>query len=439
MTSTTATFGPVHLAQGVTKRHVLCYLFAALISIGMFTYLMSLTPYILKVNLGIPEEQHGRVIGNLQFLQEIVIILSISWWGAMSDRFGRRAIYIVGWVLMALAYAIYSYATSLPQLFAFRIVYALAIAATTTNLAAILADYPQDHSRGKMTGIAFLLNGLGAAAFFGGLNQLPKIYQTQGADELMAGRYAYLTVAAIAFLAAFVMTGLKPGRPEGVEPKTPILQLLRDGMRAARNKRIAVSYLAAFAARADMAIVTLFMILWIVQAGNAAGMTPAEAQGRAGIYVAIYSLAALFTAPIVGIIADRIDRLTLTIGCFTIATIGYGALGLSSDVLSFTGMIPALTMAGIGQSCTAMSITVLLAQQCPEDIRGSVFGVQSFFGALGILAISWGGGQLFDLVAPGAPFIAVALANAVVFIIAAALRMRERTAGYPATRTQTQE
>ena len=36
---------------------------------------------------------------------------------------------------------------------------------------------------------------------------------SQGVDELWSGRYAYLTVAGIAFLAAIVMTGLKPGRP----------------------------------------------------------------------------------------------------------------------------------------------------------------------------------------------------------------------------------
>jgi len=429
--STTGSFGPVLLAKGVSTRHVLCYLFAALISIGMFTYLMSLTPYILKVNLGIPEDQHGRVIGNLQFLQEIVVMASIGWWGALSDRIGRRNTYIIAWLVMFTAYGIYAFATSLPGLFMLRIVFALGVAATTTNLSALLADYPLDQSRGKFTGIAFLLNGLGAAIFFGVLNQLPSMYQAQGADEIWAGRYAYLTIAAVAFVAAIVMTGLKPGLPEEAkekEGKVPLMQLMREGLHAAKDRRIGLSYIAAFAARADMAIVTLFMILWVIQAGGAAGMSPAEAQGRAGIYVGVYSLAALVAAPIVGIIADRIDRLTLNIGAFTVAAIGYFWLGLSTDVLSFGGMIPALLVAGFGQSSVAMAITVLLAQRCPPEIRGSVFGVQSFFGAIGILAIAWGGGQLFDLVAPGAPFIAVAACNALVLLTALTLRMQEQAA-----------
>jgi len=313
-------------------------------------------------------------------------------------------------------------------------VFALGIGATATNLAALLADYSLDQSRGKFTGIAFVLNGLGAAAFFGGLNQLPSIYQSQGYDELWSGRYAYLFVAGIAFVAAIVMTGLKPGRPDEAgeaSDKKPLVQLVREGLRAAiANRRIGLAYIGAFAARADMAIVALFMILWVIQAGNAAGLTPAEAQGRAGIYVAVYSLAALGAAPVIGIIADRIDRLALTIGAFAVAACGYGWLGMSDDVMSFSTVIPPLIIAGIGQSSVAMAITVLLAQQCPPEIRGSVFGVQSFCGAVGILAISWGGGQLFDLVAPGAPFIAVACANALVLVTAIALRSSEQRHGH---------
>ncbi|MEJ2139520.1 MAG: MFS transporter [Gammaproteobacteria bacterium] len=428
MNSLNRSFGPVTLSAGVTPRHVLCYLFAALISIGMFTYLMSLTPYILKVNLGIPEAEHGRVIGNLQFLQEIVVIACIGWWGAMSDRFGRRAIYIVGWMLMGLAYTVYSFATTLTELFFLRIVFALAVAATTTNLSAILADYPQEPSRGKLTGIAFLLNGLGAVAFFAGLNKLPEIYQAQGASETWAGHYAYLTVAAIAFVAAVVMLGLKPGRPEGVEPKTPVLQLISEGVKAARNKRIGVAYFGAFAARADMAIITLYLILWVVQSGNAAGLSTAEAQARAGMFVGVCSLAAVVWAPLFGFVADKIDRLTLCVIGFGLAALGYAWLGMLDNVLSFAVVIPTLILVGVGQSSTQLACTVLLGEECPAAYRGSVFGVQAFFGAIGILAISWGGGQLFDRVGPASPFLAVAVANACVFGAAAVLRMRERAA-----------
>jgi len=327
---------------------------------------------------------------------------------------------------MVLAYSIYSFATSLTGLFALRIVFALAVAATSTNLAAIMADYPEDSSRGKLTGIAFLLNGLGAVAFFAGLSQLPTIFQGQGVSEVWAGRYSYLVVAGIAFLAAIVMTGLKPGRPEKLDPKTPILKLIKEGVKAGSNKRISIAYFAAFAARADMAIITLFLVLWVIQASGAAGLDTGAAQAQAGMFVGICSAAAVVWAPLFGILADRVDRLILTIIAFALATVGYAGLGLTSDILSLSVAIPALIFVGIGQSSTALAITVLLGQEAPEAIRGSVFGVQSFFGAIGILAISWGGGQLFDLVSPAAPFIAVALANLIVLVCAIACQISER-------------
>jgi len=52
--------------------------------------------------------------------------------------------------------------------------------------------------------------------------------------------------------------------------------------------------------------------------------------------------------------------------------------------------------------------------------------VQSFFGTIGFLAISWGGGQLFDLVSPAATFIAVALAKLIVLVCAIACQISER-------------
>ena len=417
MNSTSINFGPILLAPGVSRRHVACYLFAAGISIGLFTYLVSLSPYILTVNLGIPEAEQGRLMGNLQFLQEIVVILSISWWGAMSDRFGRRSIYVISWLIMGVAYLTYSFATSIPQLMAFRVIYALAIAASTTCLSAILADYPSEQSRGKFTGMAFILNGLGAVAFFAGLNQLPDIFQKNGVDELWSGHYAFLFAAALSFIASIVMIGLKPGRPEGVAPKTPISQLIREALKAAQNRRIGLAYFGAFAARADMIIITLFLVLWVVNASNAAGLTMGEAQARAGMFVGITSLAAVLWAPVFGIISDKINRLTAMIIAFGLAAIGYTWLGTLTNVESFSETIPALLFVGIGQSSTALASTVMLGQESPVKYRGSVFGMQNFFGALGILFISSAGGYMFDLIGPGTPFIAIGAANALVLIV----------------------
>ena len=419
--------GPIQLAPGVLPRHVLCYLFAAFISIGLFTYLIALTPYILRVNLGLPEVEHGRISGDLQFWQEIVALAVIGWWGAMSDRFGRRIIYIIGFAIIGIAYATYSFATSEPELIFYRLIFAGGIAATAALMSAILADYPAEQSRGKLTGIAFFLNGIGSVIFFVGLTRLPEIYASGGADDLWAGRYAYLTVAGLAFTAAIVMLGLKPGRPAATSEKTPVSRLMLEGLQAARNRRIGVAYLSSMAARADMAIITIFLTLWVISAGTAAGATTAEAIARAGMTVGIAQLSAVIWAPIFGYIADRIDRLLLLIIAFALAATGYGWIAAQTDILSMAAL-PALICLGMGQSSAILAATVLLGQEAPAEIRGSAFGMQSVFGAMGILLLSIAGGRLYDSVGPHAPFYAIAAANGAVFLVGLFVRSGESRA-----------
>lgn len=421
--------GPIRLAPGVRVRHVLCYLFAAWVSIGVFTYFTALTPYVLSVNLGLPQSEHGRISGDLQFWQEVVLLGAIGWWGALSDRWGRRSVYVAGFLVLALGYALYAFATSVPQLLAYRMVLGLGIAATAAMLSTIIGDYPENSSRGKLTGIAFFLNGVGSVIFFLGLTKLPLIFEQAGASQLWSGRYAYLCVGAICVVSGLVMLGLKPGRPDATAARVPLARLIADGVNAAiRSPRIALCYGSAFAARADMAIITIFITLWVAQSAATAGMTAPEATAKAGMVVGIAQGAALVWAPVFGVIGDRLNRITVLIVGFLLAVLGYGWVALLDDPAS-RAAIPALVLLGVGQSSTVLSSTLLLGQEAPAHIRGSVFGLQSFFGALGILAISAGGGRLYDDIGPHAPFAAMAAANGAILLWGIALRTLEPGSG----------
>lgn len=421
--------GPIRLAPGVRVRHALAYLFAAWVSIGLFTYFSALTPYILQVNLGLPRSEHGRISGDLQFWQEVVLLLTIGWWGALSDRWGRRPVYIAGFAILAVAYALYAFAMSPPELFAYRMLLGFGIAATAAMLSTVIGDYPDEGSRGRFTGVAFFLNGVGSVIFFLGLTKLPLVFEDAGASQLWAGRYSYLTVGGIALLAAIVMFGLKPGRPDAAAARVPLGRLIMEGLTAAlRSPRIALCYGSAFAARADMAIITIFVTLWVAQAAAGSGLSAPEAAARAGMVVGIAQGAALLWSPLFGIIGDKLSRVTVLIVGFLLAVVGYGWVGMIEDPAA-PASIPALVLLGMGQSSTVLASTLLLGQEAPAHIRGSVFGLQSFFGALGILVISAGGGRLYDAVGPHAPFIAMAAANGVIMLWGILLQAAERRAG----------
>lgn len=413
-----AKLGPVRLMPGVTRGHALSYLWAAFVSIGIFTYATSLLPYLLEVNVGVPPEQRGVVSGNLQFWQEVVALAVIGFFGAWSDRVGRRVVYIIGFLIAAVAYAAYPFADDLDQLMIYRLVFAVGIAALGGMLATVLADYPVDADRGKLTGISFFLNAVGALLFFAVLSRLPQYYQNAGFDEVGAGRAAYLTIAGVCVVSALIMFGLKPGRPEQVTRREPLLTLLRQGLAAGRNPRIALAYGASFAARADLVIVALFLSLWVQTAAIADGYSAADAAAKQGALFGIVQGCAMLWAPFFGWLADRINRVTLVIVATVLSIAGYGWMGYTPDPAASAAAFGAAAMLGIGQASGILASQVLIGQEAPGPIRGAVIGMVGFFGALGILAISKVGGWAFDAWRPGAPFIIMAGANVVLLLFA---------------------
>jgi MFS family permease len=417
-------FGPVRLMPGVTRGHVGAYLWAAFVSIGIFTYITALQPYLLQVNVGIPVEQRGAVSGNLQFWQEIITLLCVGLFGAWSDRVGRRIVYITGFLVTGLAYAAYPFADDVGQLLIYRVIYAVGVAALGGMLATVLADYPVDADRGKLTGISFFLNAVGALIFFAVLTRLPEMYQGFGATETEAGRFAYLTIAAVCVLSALVMLGLKPGPPDQVTERLPLRILLAQGLAAGRKPRVALAYAASFAARADLVIVALFLSLWVQTAAIADGATAAEASSRQGALFGIVQGCAMLWAPVFGWMADKLDRVTLVIIATVLSIVGYGWMGVTPDPAIGGAAFGAAAMLGVGQASGILASQVLIAQEAPRAIRGAVIGMVGFFGALGILAISKIGGITFDEWRPGSPFIIMAAANVLLLGYAAWVRTR---------------
>jgi MFS family permease len=417
-------FGPVRLMPGVTRGHVGAYLWAAFVSIGIFTYATTLQPYLLEVNIGVPIEQRGGVSGDLQFWQEIITLMCVGLFGAWSDRVGRRIVYITGFLVTALAYAAYPFANDIGQLLIYRLIYAVGIAALGGMLATVLADYPVDADRGKLTGISFFLNAVGALLFFAVLTRLPSFYQGFGATETEAGRFAYLTISAVCVVSALIMLGLKPGRPDQLTERLPLRTLLTQGINAGRQPRIALAYAASFAARADLVIVALFLSLWVQTAAIADGATAAEASSRQGALFGIVQGSAMLWAPIFGWMADKVNRVTLVIVATVLSVIGYGWMGFTPDPALGGAAFGAAAMLGIGQASGILASQVLIAQEAPSAIRGAVIGMVGFFGALGILAISKIGGYTFDEWRPGSPFIIMAGANIVLLVFAIWVRSR---------------
>ena len=72
----------------------------------------------------------------------------------------------------------------------------------------------------------------------------------------------------------------------------------------------------------------------------------------------------------------------------------------------------------MGQMSVILSVTGLLGQETPQDVRGSVIGLAGLCGSLGILVTSVAGGFLFDHWRISGPIILVGAANLLAFFFA---------------------
>ena len=77
------------------------------------------------------------------------MLIGFALFGALADKFGRRVVYAMGMVLLAIAYGSYAFGTSMAELIFFRVLYAFGIGAATGMFATIISDYAVENDRGE--------------------------------------------------------------------------------------------------------------------------------------------------------------------------------------------------------------------------------------------------------------------------------------------------
>jgi MFS family permease len=424
-------FGPRRLnlwmVPGVSKLNVNTLLFGSFFGIAMMSFINASQPYIFTEILKIPESEQGQLAGDMTFYQEIVIILAIGLIGALSDKIGRKPIYVSAFLLIALGYFLYPLAKSVDVLIMFRLVFALGFACNTAMLPSVANDYPQEPARAKMLSICFLLNGLGFIFILTPLRMvLPYFLEVVDGDVVRAGQYWLWTASGIALVVSTVLLyGLKSGAPQQLQKRDPFLATVKIGIREARRVRIALAYAAAVVSRGDLAVLSTFFTLWLTQVGTGQGMTTGEASVVAIKFYILIQIFALCWLPVMGFLLDRIDRVAGLAIAMVLAGGGYFSLSLVTDPLG-AQMYFCAALVGMGEMSANISALTLIGSEAPVKGRGAVIGMFSLFGAIGILIVAKVGGYLFGAVAPVAPFVLVASANGIVLVLALLVLMAGR-------------
>jgi MFS family permease len=422
--STGLKFGPFLFVPGLTGTNLLTVNFAAFSTISIITFMSFIQPYVLTEILHVPLERQGTLTGNLAAAQEIVVILLMGFFGAWSDSVGRRRVFVFGFFLLAFGYFIYPLANSESELMLYRVIFAVGGACVPIMMSITIQDSCQEVSRGKWVALNSIFTGFGVLFMALVLAKTPQWYGNLGADPVMAGRYAFWTTTGFCLLAALVLWFGLSKRVAAQPNKRNLFHQIGEGFGAAmRNRRLAVSYGAAFIGRGDLVVISTFLSLWVVQYGGEHGLATSESLTKAGMLFGIVQGAAMVWSYFMGMISDRVNRMTSLCIALVLASAGYLLIGLVENPLG-PGMIPAAILLGIGEISVLIAAGALLGEEAPLRIRGAVIGVFGLLGGVGILFATYIGGLVFDNIGRTAPFVMMGLLNFLLLGIAAMVRFK---------------
>ena len=416
------------LAPGYRPVHALSYLYAAFFTVGLFAFTSYFQPYLLNVNLALPEALQGRTQAGINFANELLALALVAPIGALADKVGRRPVYACGFLWLAAGFTLYPLARSVPELFACSLFFSVGVAAIGTMLGTVLADTPGEARRGLFVGIAGFFQGLGAALLVLLLGRLPQRLAERGMEPLLAGRITLGVAAALCVLAALVvLVGLKRGTPSSLAPSLPLRRIVADGFAAARaNRRIWFACLLQFGSFGDRVVLGTFFSLRLQQAWHERGLTMPEALERARLPVVAALIAGLATALVVGVLLDRIDRVRIGTFAMLLAALAYLACGFMDDPTRDAAMLGVAVLLGVGQIAAIIAGQTLLGQEAPRDVRGAVYGLAGICASAAILFTNGFGGWMYDVLSKGAPFFLLAGVNFAIFLFGMRLVTRSR-------------
>ncbi len=421
--------GFLGLAPGISRLNLFALFYSAFATIGLLTFISTGTGLVLNANFGMDIGEQGTVSGDLVIITEIVQILIFGAVGVLADRIGRREVASVGMILMGVSYLLYPFAESVQELFVYRAIYALGLGASTGMLQTMLADYPDDNSRGKLVAIVGIFNGIGViivTVLFG--KQVPPMLLDMGYTSIEVSRIAHAIVGGVCVLSGIIYwLGLKKGVPATHEEHLPVKDLLVGGLKAGLNPRVALSYACAFIARSDQVVLGTFTVMWGTIVAVSAGVDPAEAPSKGATLFAICGASSLVWLGILAPIMDRFNRVSGVIFCMTCSAIAYCSMyfvnndhivPIQMDTVFFFALL------GIGQISAFFGATTLISQEAPKRERGTVMGMFNTFGAIGIFIAAGVGGRMFDSIGPFAPFVMIGVFSLIVALLAVVVRIK---------------
>jgi MFS family permease len=417
--------GFLSLTRTTSSLNLWSYVIASLFSISFLVFINAAQGYVLADLLNVPTEELGNTSGSLAFYDQLLSIVMVYVWGFLSDKFplqGRRVVFTLGFGFIAIALFLFPNMPNVyPALLIARLIFALGASACTTMLTAILADFAGESARGKLAGFMGAMTGLGAIISLFVFLRLPA----------SLGLYTSFYIVGGIAIACMLLTlfGLTPTQAKKdyiqelritsnrgvIETKRPLHLLAWDAVVACKDPRVVLGYMGGFLARGDSSSITLFLPLFYAAYYLSNGLCPStgtpgdedwikencrDAYLKSSTMGGIAQTVALVSSLAWGFLSDvkKMHRSVSFLIASIFGAIGYIGLMFATDPRkSMVYLWIILIGLAEGGMITISLALITDSEYIPRDSRGSIAGMYSLIGAIGVLVATKVGGILFDI------------------------------------------
>lgn len=349
-------------------------------------------------------------VGIIEGLAEATASITKVFSGALSDWLGKRKLLAaIGYGLAAFTKPVFPLASSIEWLIAARFIDRIGKGIRGAPRDALVADIAPPHLRGASFGLRQSLDTVGA--FLGPLIAIGLMWLT--IDQ-------FKVVFWIAVIPAFLSLGLilvavkEPDRPK--EQRRVRMPLHREELR-----RLGGTYWWVVAVAAVFTLARFseaFLILRAQSIGLPLALIP--------IVLVLMSLAYSLSAYPVGVLSDRVNRMTLLVFGLVLLLLADLALAFASGI-AWVGI--GVVLWGLHMGFTQGLLATLIAESAPAELRGTAFGMFNLVTGIALLVASVIAGALWDISGPRGTFLAGAVFTAItlagLFFIRG--RVRDRT------------
>jgi DHA1 family tetracycline resistance protein-like MFS transporter len=365
-------------------RSLIVLLSVIFLMIAGFGLVIPLLPFFAKA-FDAPAWQVTLMFSAFSFGQ----FLGEPFWGRLSDRIGRKPVLIITIAAVAVSYAALAFAPNIAVAFAIRFATGL-FAGNISTLQGAMADItPPDKRAARM--------GIMGAAFSAGFTTGPAIggLLAQPGRGALGFQLPLLVAGAFALASALaVVLFVRESRPEPStrSPQRPRIEGLKEAWAHPVISRI---LLISFIVVVGFAGIEATYGLW-TQARF--GWGPRQI-GLA--FMVIGLLGAFCQGYLSGRLVRRFGEPTTLTGGLVLMGLGIATQGLAP---TWPVAIMGFALVCIGQSICFPNLTALISQAAPAHRQGEMMGLNMSGMALARIGGPVVAGQLFSLVAPGAPF-----------------------------------